>query len=159
MVNNCVYKVRERWQESQSAKCMWGARFWLGLLQRALCPWGGGGSLTCPLGLPQKKQCALWLHLKTNIFLTVTWTTWTVWALNMIKYFADSDLVVTITTFKMMGVVMRYYLCPLACKFWWEHWWGGASLGLSLWSDNRHRMSSVHRQQWVSTHRGITKLI
>ena len=27
--------------------------------------------------------------------------------------------VVTITTFKM---VMRYYLCPLACKFWWEHW-------------------------------------
>ena len=20
-----------------------------------------------------------------------------------------------------MGVVMRYYLCPLACKFWWEH--------------------------------------
>ena len=23
----------------------------------------------------------------------------------------------------MMGVVMRYYLCPSACKFWWEHWY------------------------------------
>ena len=23
-----------------------------------------------------------------------------------------------------MGVVMRYYLCPSAYKFWWEHWWG-----------------------------------
>ena len=22
------------------------------------------------------------------------------------------------STFKMRGVVMRYYLCPLACKFW-----------------------------------------
>jgi len=30
-------------------------------------------------------------------------------------------LVLTITTFKMMGMVMRYYLCPLARKFWWEH--------------------------------------
>ena len=29
-------------------------------------------------------------------------------------------LVLTITTFKMMGMVMRYCLCPLACKFWLE---------------------------------------
>ena len=45
------------------------ARFSLALFQRALCPLG---ALMCPLGLPQKKQCALWLHLKTNIFLTAT---------------------------------------------------------------------------------------
>ena len=37
-------------------------------------------------------------------------------------YTCNRHLVVTITTFKMRGVVMRYYLCPLACKFWWEHW-------------------------------------
>ena len=36
-------------------------------------------------------------------------------------YTCNKCLVVTVTTFKMMGVVMRYYLCPLACKFWWEH--------------------------------------
>ena len=38
----------------------WG---YLGLFQRALCHLG---ALMCPLGLPQKKQSALWLHLKTN---------------------------------------------------------------------------------------------
>ena len=44
------------------------------LFQRALYPLR---ALMCPLGLPQNKQFALWLHLKTNIFLTATWTTWT----------------------------------------------------------------------------------
>ena len=34
-----------------------------------LCPLG---PLMCPLGLPQNQQCALWFHLKTNIFLTAT---------------------------------------------------------------------------------------
>ena len=43
--------------------------FSLGLFQRALCPLG---ALMCPLGLPQNQQCALWLHLKTIIFLTAT---------------------------------------------------------------------------------------
>ena len=36
-------------------------------------------------------------------------------------YTCNNCLVLTITTFKMRGVVMRYYLCPLTCKFWWEH--------------------------------------
>jgi len=36
-------------------------------------------------------------------------------------YTWNKCLVITITMFKMMGVVMRYYLCPSACKFWWEH--------------------------------------
>ena len=31
------------------------------------------------------------------------------------------SLVLTITTFKLMDVVMRKYLCTLACEFWWEH--------------------------------------
>ena len=79
------------------------------------------GAPNCPLGLPQNQQCALWLHLKTNIFLIATWTTWTVstvnieltyWTLNSTKmlcwqwYTCNKCLVLTITTFKMMGVVM-----------------------------------------------------
>ena len=51
-----------------------GTGFSLGLFQKALCPLV---PLMCPLGLPKNQYCALWLHLKTNIFLTPTWTTWT----------------------------------------------------------------------------------
>ena len=49
--------------------------------------------------------------------LTLNWAKmlWWQW------YTCNKCLVLTITTFKMMGVVMRQYLCPLACKFWWEY--------------------------------------
>ena len=35
---------------------------------------------------------------------------------------------------KMMGVVMRYYLCPLAYKFWWEHWYQEPGYEGRLWA-------------------------
>ena len=87
------------------------------------------------LGLPQKKQCALWFHLKTNIFLTATWTAWIkklsgFWILNLVnidKCFVDScttcnkRLVVTIAIHSRWGVWSWDYFCLLACKFWWEH--------------------------------------
>ena len=53
------------------------------------------------LGLPQKKQCALWVHL-VNIKLN----------LNAL-YTCNKGLVVTITTFKIMSVVMSYIICVL----------------------------------------------
>jgi len=52
----------------------------------------------------------------------------------------------TITAFKMMGVVMRY-LCRLACKFWWEHWY-------SSLRGNRQLLYSCMlkcRQEYIST--------
>ena len=45
-------------------------------------------------------------------------------------------LVLTVSAFKMRGVVMKYYLCPLACKFRWEHCWlhkPEACTTLDLW--------------------------
>ena len=35
----------------------------------------------------------------------------------------STDIVLTITTLKMRVVVMRYYLCPLACKSWFGDIW------------------------------------
>ena len=102
--------------------------FSLGFFQRALCPLG---ALMWLLGLSQNHLFALWFHLKTiellklktvlapNIKLREHWTE--------LKCFGqwhtgNKCLELPINTFKMMGVVLRYYLCPLACKFWWEHW-------------------------------------
>ena len=120
------------------------SRVLLGLFQRALCLLG---ALMCPLGLPQNKQCALWLHLKTNIFLTATWTS--VWALNIelsehwteLKCFVDSGthskkmFGTDNHSFKIMDVVMKYYLYPLACKFWSENTVHEVSSPRSIWHE------------------------
>ena len=139
------------------------ARFSLGLFQKPLCLLG---ALMCPLHLAQrnnvpfgsgtKKQCALWLHLKTNIYFNshLNYLNLTVWPLNIelsehwteLKmlcwqwYTGNKCLVQTVSTFKMRGVVIRYYLRPLACKFWWEHWQDVLIRGSS---------SAVTTQKWV----------
>ena len=79
-------------------------------------PFGSATKETmCPLAPPQNPHIfnthLNYLNLKT------------VWALNANIDFVDSGthcnkcLVLTITTFKTRGVVMRYYSSPLACKF------------------------------------------
>ena len=91
------------------------ARFSLGLFQRALCPSGHPlGPLMGPLGLPQKKQRALWFHLKINIFLTATWTA------TQLKCFVDScttcnkHLVVTTTIHSRWGA----WSWDISCALW-----------------------------------------
>ena len=50
------------------------------------------------------------------------------------QWYTGNKCLVPITTFKMMGVVLRYYLCPLACKFWWEHWYQEPGYEGRLWA-------------------------
>ena len=83
-------------------------------------PWGGGGSnvpfgpatkeTMCPLAPPQN-QHIFNSHLNHLNCLGSEYRTLT-------KYFVDSGTHATTfgSDIKMMGVVMRYHLCPLACK-------------------------------------------
>ena len=121
-----------------------------------MCPSGGlmcpSGGLLCPLSALMCPQHQDIFSTHLNYFnLKSVWAPntelsehWTINALLAGRYTGNRCLALTITIFKMRGVVMRYSLCFLVCKFCWEHWDGIVETclhpkmqikGLTYWAD------------------------
>ena len=99
--------------------------FSLGLFQRTLCP------LATPLDLTLLKLESVCGKGWTKLHWEAYW-----------QWYTRNKCLVLI--FKMRGVVVRYYLCPLVYKFWWEHCCTMLdSLNSNQWKSTKHLVTHI----------------
>ena len=125
-VVSCLYPTQPSRYFERTFLVVLNQQSWFRVLKGHCTLWGLNvpfGSATketmCPLAPPQNQHIfnthLNYLNLKTVWMPTLSKMLCWQW------YTCNKCLVLTITTFKMRGVVMRYYSSPLACKFRWEH--------------------------------------